>query len=60
MNNLDIREEARDAGIKLWQIAEKLGISDSNFSRQLRHELSEEEKNRISDIIHKLKGGVYA
>ncbi len=55
MKNLDIRQEAKTAGIKLWQIAEGLGINDGNFSRRLRRELPEEEKTRIRSIIEELK-----
>lgn len=59
MNNKDIREEAKKNGVKLWQIAEALGMYDGNFSRKLRHELAAEEKDKIRAIIKKLaKGGV--
>ena len=36
MTNVEIRREAAGAGVKLWQIADKLGITDSYFSRKLR------------------------
>lgn len=55
MNNHDIKEAAKKAGIKLWQIADKLGINDSNFSRKLRKELNPEEKQKIFDIIADLE-----
>lgn len=54
MKNIDIREAAANAGVKLWQIADKLGIYDGNFSRRLRKELSEEEKKKIFSIIDEL------
>lgn len=38
--NADIRRAAASAGVKLWQIAEGLGVNDGNFSRRLRRELS--------------------
>lgn len=57
MFNSDIRSEAKAAGLHLWQIAEGLGIHDSNFSRKLRHELSEREKARIRKIISELSKG---
>ncbi len=50
-NNMDIRIKAQTAGVKLWQIADELGIADGNFSRKLRKELSEEEKAKIFSII---------
>lgn len=46
-----IRVTAKDRGVKLWEIAEVIGITDSNFSRKLRRELPENEKSRIMDII---------
>ena len=56
MNNVDIREEVKSAGLKLWQVSYAMGIkSDANFSRKLRRELSAEEKNKIRAIIEQLK-----
>lgn len=55
MNNYDIKETAKKAGIKLWQIADRLGINDGNFSRKLRKELNPEEKQKIFDIIAELQ-----
>lgn len=54
MKNQDIRQAATGAGVKLWQIADALGITDSNFSRKLRKELPQEDKNRIFSIITEL------
>lgn len=54
MKNLDIRKEIEQGGLKLWQIADRLGITDGNFSRRLRKEFSEEEKIRIRAIINEL------
>ncbi len=54
--NNDIRTKATKAGVRLWEIAEQLGINDGNFSRKLRRELPQEEKDKIFRIIDKLKG----
>lgn len=54
MTNQDIRRTAAGAGVKLWQIAEALGIADCSLSRKLRRELPPEEKTRIFDIIREL------
>lgn len=54
MCNKDIREYAVKNNVRLWQIASVLQINDGNFSRKLRVELSQEEKQRIKDIIDKL------
>lgn len=57
MNNHEIRKAAQDAGLKLWQVAYALGMSDASFSRKLRLELSQEEQARIIAVIRKLKEG---
>ena len=55
MNNLDIREAAEKANVKFWRIADYLGITDGNFSRKLRKELPEAEKQKILSIIKELE-----
>jgi len=52
--NEKIREKAKEKSVAFWQIADKLGINDGNFSRKLRHELSKEETDRILNIINEL------
>ena len=54
MSNKEIRDYARIKDVKLWKIAEKLNLCDSNFSRLLRHELSDKKKAEIKGIIDKL------
>ena len=54
MKNLDIRQEITQAGLKLRQIAERLGVNDGNFSRRLRKELSQQQKEKIRSIIAEL------
>lgn len=56
MANADVREATKQAGVRLWQIADELGINDGNFSRKLRKELSVEEKAKIYAIITRLSG----
>lgn len=50
--NEAIRAAAKERGVRLWQIAERVGMNDGNFSRKLRRELPEEEQQRIIGIIH--------
>ena len=54
--NADIREAAKEKGVYLWQIAERLGISDNTFNRKLRKELPSEEKKAVFDVITATKG----
>lgn len=51
MTNCEIREEAKLRGVRLWEIAKRLGINDGNFSRRLRSEFSPEERERVLQII---------
>lgn len=55
MCNKDIRAEIKAAGIHYWQVAERYGCNDGNFSRKLRKELPEPCKARIRDIIAQMK-----
>ena len=54
MTNKDIRNYAKIKGVKLWKIAEQLQITDSTFSRKLRKEFTNEEKEKIYCIIDRL------
>jgi hypothetical protein len=40
--NKEIQITARDAGVRLWQVAERIGMNDGNFSRKLRRELPDQ------------------
>ena len=52
--NQDIRLYAKNSGVRLWQVAEALGIWEATLSRKLRHELPLEEKTKILGIIDTL------
>lgn len=52
--NMKIREKARNSGVRLWQIADALGMQESLFSKKLRKELDEEEQVKILSIIDEL------
>lgn len=54
MSNKEIREAAKYAGVYLWEIAERWGCNDGNFSRKLRRELPADEQMRILGIIAEL------
>lgn len=55
--NQEIKDKAKKAGIPLWQIAYRYGCADNTFSRKLRFELNDEEKQKILSIIEDLAGG---
>ena len=54
MHNLDIRKAIESSNFKYWQVANKLKMTDGNFSRLLRNELDEHKKNKILKAIEEL------
>lgn len=56
-NNIEIRNAIFSNNIKKWEVANKLGVTDSTFSRMLRSEMSNEKKKEILNIIKNLKKG---
>ena len=51
MKNYEIKVELMKRGMKQYELASLLGISEWTLSRKLRTELSDEEKQRILEII---------
>lgn len=58
MKNQEIKNMAKQSGVRMWMIADVLGIADTTFCRKLRRELPAEEKERIFSIIQELAGEV--
>lgn len=55
MKNVDIREYAKENGVKLWEVSERLGYAhDTAFSKVLRHELDDDKKWEIRQVIDKI------
>jgi predicted XRE-type DNA-binding protein len=53
--NEDLKNVIKESRIRQWEIAQKLGMADSNFSKLLRTELSNEKKTEILKVIEDLK-----
>lgn len=49
--NTDIRQALAGAGMKQWQLADCLMVSESYLCRKLRRELSREDKEKIFAVI---------
>lgn len=49
--NMEIRSSAKKAGVRLWEVAEAIGITDGMFSRKLRRELPEAERRKILSVV---------
>lgn len=52
--NIEIKNYAKSKKVCMWEIADKIGIADSSFSRKLRYELSGEEKELIVSVIDEI------
>jgi len=55
MTGAEVREMILAAGLRLWQVADKLGMTDNNFSRRLRHDFNAAEVDTIRSIIKELQ-----
>ena len=51
MKNSDIRVCAIEYGVRMWELADQLGISPETLSRKLRRELKPAEKERMIQTI---------
>ena len=52
--NEKIRKMARIKDVRLWELAEKMGITDSSLSRKLRKEFSPEEEEQALEYIDEI------
>lgn len=51
MKNEQIRKELKTAGMKQWQLAELMGISEQTICRKMRKEFPQSEQERIIELI---------
>lgn len=51
MKNSKIKIKLAETGMKQWELARLLDLSESALSRKLRDELTEEEQNEIVNLI---------
>ncbi len=52
--NKKIRITAKEKGVRLWEVAEVMNISDPTMTRKLRKELPTAEKEHILSIIDEI------
>ena len=50
----EVKQEILNSGFRLWQVADKLGISEFTFSRKLRHSFTEDEHEKILYALNEL------
>lgn len=51
MNNIGVRLEMARAGLKQWQVADLMGITEQALSKKLRRELPQAEQEEIIKLI---------
>ena len=54
MANEGLRAEAKKKGVCLWQIADRLGVSEMTITRKLRRELGDAERDRFLSLISEI------
>ena len=52
--NRDIRIKACEMGVHYWEIAKWLGIRPETFSRLLREELNDQQKEKVMTAIEEI------
>ena len=51
MSNVEVRTEIMRNGLKHWEVAAELGISETSFSRKMRMELPDDDRERVLAAI---------
>lgn len=54
MANDGLRIYAAGKGVRLWQVADKFGITDSYFSKKMRKELSKQDAERFRKYVDEI------
>ena len=54
MANEKLRDYAKEHYVKMWQIADAVGIAESTLCRRLRHQLSDADAAIYIDAIEKI------
>ena len=53
--NIPVRQAAEENHLFLWEVANLMGISYSNFMQKMRQEWTEEEQREVIRIIENYK-----
>ena len=52
--NMDIRQMAKSRSVRLWEIANYLGVSESTVTRCMRTEMNGVEKTKYENAINEI------
>lgn len=52
MTNNELRRKAAGLGVRLWEVAQEMGIADATLSRKLRTEFTEDQKKKFLAAVN--------
>ena len=55
MRNQDLKDEMRIAGVRQWEVAEAIGVSEMTLVKWMRFELPEDKRQRVLQAIEQIK-----
>lgn len=55
VQGFELKEYIQRNGLKLWQVADRIGMSDSSFSRRLRKPFTKAEFKQFEAIVEKMQ-----
>lgn len=53
--NQEFRADMKAAGIRLWQIANEIGVSEATITRLLRVEVNDETRMQLTQAAQRIK-----
>ncbi|MCR4748279.1 MAG: hypothetical protein K5877_00540 [Lachnospiraceae bacterium] len=54
MQDRDITQVIKNAGVHKWELAEELQISESSFSKWFRHKLTQEREATVMSALNRV------
>ena len=54
LTNSELKLYAAGKGVKLWQVADKFGITDAAFSRRMRKNFSEDDAAKFKHYVDEI------
>ena len=54
MANADVKKKMKNSGLKHWEVANEIGISEATFTRWLRLPLPEDKRKQVNAAISSL------
>lgn len=54
MENVNLRNQAKEEGVRFWQIGDELGVSEMSIVRWMRKPLPEDKEAQIRAAIQRI------